>query len=355
MLKATTPEPRAGGAGQKERPALADFYAAAGRFICVEADSAETALLFRRYFEGWHVSALDGAPAGAGPDATVVVRSGGAPAAPPGLERFETAGGGLCHTDGGTYFFESDGSAVRVRAETPRRVEVWVGTSPASRERAALARLVFDASMTALRRCGLFELHGAGLVEPGAGAGVLVVGPSGSGKSTLATRLASAGWLYLSDDSLLLSARADAVEARALRRQFAVTEPTIAAGVLEGFEDLLTEPAPFDPLKRRFEPARVFPDRFAEACVPRAVLFPAVTREASSAARRLSQAETMRGLIRMCPWACYDRASAPAHLGLLAALARQAAGYELRAGLDLFNDAGRASALVGALARGEAS
>lgn len=324
----------------------------AGRFICVRAGDEHSARLFRRYFAGWHVSALEGAALDREPDVTIDVGSGPVPEAPRGLETFETAGGGLCHTDGRSYFFESDGSAVRVRAESPRRVEVWFGASPEARERAALARLIFDASMTALRRCGLFELHGAGLVEPESGEGFLLVGPSGSGKSTLATQLARAGWRYLSDDSLLLHERREVVEARALRRQFAVAEPTVAAGVLGGFEDRLSEPAPFDPLKRRFEPCEVFPERFAESCVPRAVFFPAVTREPASGARRLSQAETMRQLLRMCPWACYDKASAATHLGVLARLARQAAGYELRAGLDLLREASHASEFVRGCARG---
>ena len=340
------------------RPAFAQtFYAVAGRLICVEAEGDEAASLFRRHFEGWHVAPSEGARGGAR-DATIAVRESPAPAPPPrGFETFETGGGGLCHTDGRTYLFESNGSAVRACAESPGLVEVWVGAAHASREAAALARLVFDASMTALRRCGLFELHGAGLVEPRGGEGYLVVGPSGSGKSTLTTQLARAGWRYLSDDSLLLyeggakfegdGARAEGagprIEARALRRAFAVTEPTLAAGLLRGFEGLLGEPAPFDPSKRRFEPQAVFPESFAEACTPRAVFFPAITHAASSRARRLSQAETMRRLIRMCPWACYDKPAAKAHLGVLARLARQSAGFELLSGRDLLGDAGHAA------------
>jgi hypothetical protein len=217
-------------------------------------------------------------------------------------------------------------------------VEVWIGSSPASRERVALARLVFEASMVALRRCGLFELHAAGVVEPESGGGFLVVGPSGSGKSTLATQLASVGWHYLSDDALLLSGRGKEIEAFALRREFAVTEQTVAAGILEGFEDLLNEPVPFDPLKRRFKPHTIFPEGFSESCVPRAIFFPVITNEPQSQGRRLTQAETMRGLLRMCPWACYDRPAAATHLGLLARLARQAEGFELLAGRDLFGD-----------------
>lgn len=341
MENVTRPELPAGALANSERPALADTYAVAGRFVCVETGDQESAELFRRYFSGWHFARLDGAGRPE-PDAFIRVNHGAMPQPPAGLDAFETAEGGICHTDGRTYFFESNGSAVRVVGDR-RLVEVWIGAGTRSRERAALARLVFEASMVALRRCGLFELHSAGVVEPETGAGFLFSGPSGSGKSTLTTQLASAGWRYLSDDALLLQQRGELIEACALRREFALTEQTVEAGVLEGFEELLGEPAPFDPLKRRFKPHTIFPDRFAESCVPRALFFPVITHEPSSRARRLTQAETMRGLLRMCPWACYDRPAAAAHLGLLARLARQAAGFELHAGRDLLGDAGYAS------------
>lgn len=338
MENVITPDPYAGAVADSGRPALAETYAVAGRFVCVEAADPESAEHFRRFFAGWHFARREGVP-GREPDAKILIKAGAPPPAPGGLETFETAGGGLCHTDGRTYIFERDGSGVRA-AGGVRAVEVWVGPGLAARGRAALARLVFEATTVALRRCGLFELHAAGVVEPSGGGGFLVVGPSGSGKSTLATQLASAGWQYLSDDALLLRDGGGAgVEACALRREFAVTEQTVAAGVLEGFEELLGEPAPFDPLKRRFKPHAVFPRGFSETCVPRAILFPSITNEPASRARRLTQAETMRGLLRMCPWACYDRPAAAAHLALLARLARQAAGFELHAGRDLLGDA----------------
>jgi hypothetical protein len=338
MENMTSPGPRAGAAANSGRPALAETYAVAGRFVCVEAEDHASAEHFRRHFAGWHFARHEG-EASPEPDATIHVSAGAPPPPPGGLETFETAGGGLCRTDGRTYIFERDGSAVRAVGEG-RGVEVWVGGGSASRGRPSLARLVFEATMVALRRCGLFELHAAGVVEPETGSGLLVAGPSGSGKSTLATQLASAGWGYLSDDALLLRDGGGVVEACALRREFAITEQTVAAGVLEGFEELLGEPVPFDPLKRRFKPHAAFPEGFSESCVPRALFFPVITHEAESRARRLTQAETMRGLLRMCPWACYDRPPAAAHLGLLARLARQAAGFELRAGRDLLGDAG---------------
>jgi hypothetical protein len=89
--------------------------------------------------------------------------------------------------------------------------------------------------------------------------------------------------------------------------------------------------------------------------VPRAIFLPFITNEPASRARRLTQAETMRALLRMCPWACYDKPAAATHLGLLARLARQAAGYELRAGRDLLGDAGYSSDYLGGLLKKETS
>jgi hypothetical protein len=351
MENSDCPDYSVSGSKQSTRPALASLFAVAGRFVSVECGCEESARLVRRYFEDWHVSPLDSAE-GVRPDATIKVRDGEPPPpAPDGFESFEVAEGGVCRTDGRTYFFESAGSAVRVCGETPSLVEVWIGDTPHARERASLARLIFNASMTAMRRCGLFELHGAGVVGR-TGAGVLFVGPSGSGKSTLATQLAVAGWRYLSDDTLLLFDGGGSVGARALRRVFAVTEPTVASGILDGYETLLSEPVPFDVGKLRFEPQTVFPGGFVESCAPRAIFFPAVTNERESRTRKLSQAETMARLIRMCPWACYDKPAANQHLGLLARLARQADGFELLAGLDLFGDAASASLYVQARMEG---
>lgn len=352
MENVNSPDPYAGAVANSGRPALADTYAVAGRFVCVTASDPDAAELFRRFYAGWHFARLEGAGPPA-PEASIRVNAGAPPLPPAGLDTFETAGGGLCRTDGRTYIFEREGAAVRAVGGRSA-VEVWMGRGAVARERTALARVVFEATMVALRRCGLFELHSAGVVEPLTGDGLLVVGPSGSGKSTLATQLASAGWRYLSDDALLLHGDSEQVEACALRREFAVTEQTVAAGILEGFEDLLQEPVPFDPLKRRFKPHEVFPEGFAESCVPRALVFPVITNEPASGARRLTQSETMRGLLRMCPWACYDRPAAAAHLGLLARLARQAAGFELKAGRDLLGDADYAAEYMrGLMSRGD--
>ncbi|HKP37233.1 MAG TPA: hypothetical protein VJT71_10260 [Pyrinomonadaceae bacterium] len=342
MEEAIHPDLSVGVWGHSERPAFADLYAVAGRFISIESTDGALTELVRRYFNGWHVNQV-AAPGAIQPDARIrITADNNRPQPPAHLESFEVAEGGVCRTDERTYFFESNQSVVRADYDEPPCVEVWVGNEPGDRERTALARLIFNSAMTAMRRCGLFELHAAGVVNPD-GVGVLIIGPSGSSKSTLAIQMADAGWQYLSDDSLLLYREEEVVHARALRRVFALSDETFSVSGIGRMESLETETLPFDPLKKRFEPRSVFPDRFTEVCEPRVLLFSRVTRETESRTTKLSQGETMAQLIRMCPWACYDKPAAQAHLNVLATLARQARGYELLAGTDLFGDAEHAA------------
>ena len=336
MENVVIPDLGVGALGYSKRPALANIYAVAGRFISVESPDPHLTDLFRRYFAGWHVEPVSENES-ARPNANILVTATDPPPSPAHLKSFEVADGGQCRTDAKFYFFESNGSVVRAGDGRSPLVEVWIGNSPQAQERSALARLIFNASMAAMRRCGLFELHAAGMLEAERGAGILVIGPSGSGKSTLATQLAAAGWQYLSDDSLLLFSDAETVKARALRRVFALSDETLSATGMD-LESIATETVPLDPLKTRFEPRSVFPDSFVNVCVPRTLFFSQVTNEPVSRTRTLSQRETMTQMIRMCPWACYDKPTAANHLSLLAALARQARGYLLFAGKDLFGD-----------------
>lgn len=324
-----------GAAEYSERPVFASFYAVAGRFVCVETSDSEINELMMRCFAGWHVDPLraDGLAA----NVTIAVHtSHDQPAPPANLAPFEVAEGGLCRTDGQIYFFENRGSTVVAGHRDSPRVEVWIGNSVESRERSVLARLIFNAAMVAMRRCGLYELHAAGVVSP-SGEGILVIGPSGSGKSNLAAQLAASGWQYLSDDSVLLYSRNGIVHAHALRRMFALTNEVFSAAGLTESDSIEVTVVPFDPLKKRFEPAPVFPGRFALSCQPTRVVFSRIENGAASRIQLLNRSETMARLIRMCPWACYDKTTAEAHLEVLGTLARQADGFELLAGADLLN------------------
>ncbi len=333
------------------RPALRKLYAVAGRSLCLEAADDGAARPFERIFDGWNLHPVAEGPE-ASADATIrVQRQTPPPLIPARLETFETELGWRCHTDETTYSLEGKGFAVRARAGD-RAVDVWLGAPGEVRlGPVALARLVFEATCAAWRRCGLFDIHAAACVEPSAGAGVLFAGPSGSGKSTLTTQLSASGWRYLSDDSLLLSETAGRVEAWGVRRAFALAESAFAGSGLPDLNELTTEPAPFDPLKRRFQPRDVFPEGFAERCTPRVLFFTALTHERETRCQRLSQHDAMSRLLRMCPWACYDRPAARGYVSALAALARQSASYELLAGTDLLGDLDYTAAYFAARAR----
>lgn len=325
-----------GAVGYSKRPAFATNYAVAGRFVSVETSDAEINELLKRYFAGWYVAPVAAAQ-NVKPDVRMVIHTSDDQPEPPAHQTwFEVAEGGRCCTDGRIYFFENNGSRVIAGHRGSAMVEAWIGSGADSRERSALARLVFNAAMVAMRRCGLYELHAAGVVDPN-GKGFLIVGPSGSGKSNLATQLAAAGWQYLSDDSVLLFNRDGMVQAHALRRMFALTDEIFSAAGVGKSNSIEVTVAPFDPLKKRFEPARVFPGRFARMSTPARVLFSRIEGTTKSRLQSLNRSDTMARLIRMCPWACYDKATANAHLEVLAQLARQVDGYELLAGADLLN------------------
>ena len=138
------------------------------------------------------------------------------------LDQFEIAEGGQCYTGGADYYLALGNSLVHLQNGNPvvefGSMSFLVAGIQCWRELASFA------VCAALRRYGLFELHGAGVVEPGSEKGVLIIGPSGSGKSTLALQLAMSGWPYLSDDELLLSLNEGTVEARGFRSFFAVRD-----------------------------------------------------------------------------------------------------------------------------------
>ena len=332
MSEVTFPAFSVEGSGTSKRSAFTQPYALAGRLILIDAADAELRDLLCAHFAAWHIERIEQRNP-IEPRVTISVTRDSAPAKPENLEPFSVASGGTCYTDATSYFFSNDGAVVQADASAPR-VHIWL-TEECLQDRVAMSEVIFNATMAALRRCGLYELHAAGVVAPNGG-GVLIIGPSGSSKSTLATHLAAAGWKYLSDDTLLLHESSGNIEARALRRVFALTNDTFDA-----FDNLQISEAtiaPFDPQKMRFEPRTVFPEGFTASCRPTALFFSRVAREVTSTTRALSRTETLAQLLRMCPWACYDKPTARAHLHVLSELARQARGFELSAGRDLFGD-----------------
>lgn len=341
MLKDPTPTlltfPR------KARPALETFYEIAGRVLSIRTFDEWSARWAERFIAGWHLTPVAGHAGEVG--CTLEVRRGAPPAIPFGWPRFEVPYG-YCYTNQVSSCLAVDGSVVIVHPSTTRLIEIRVNDARA--ERPSLARLFFHGMQMALRRCGLYELHAAGVAQPESGAGALIIGASGSGKSTLTVRLALSGWQYISDDFILLYESAGGAEARGLRRVFALTEATVATCDLPRIDEATRPTSEFDPCKRRLDPQVMFPAGFTESCLPKALFFPMVTAQATSHVIGLTQYEAMAQLIRVCPWACYDTPVAREHLHVLSRLARQCVSYLLKSGRDIFERPDFASELLAA-------
>jgi hypothetical protein len=321
---------------------LCQLYEVAGRVLSVRAFDEGVARSADRYVSGWNLNPVPGA-ADFRVACNIEIRLETPPAPPAHWHRFEIDRGS-CYTDRETYYFVVGGTVTIVHPPASRLIEVWV--------REASGEPYGIAFSTALRRCGLYEFHAAGAVEPETGAGALISGPSGSGKSTIAVRLSQEGWRYLSDDTLLLSEGERGIEARGFRRVFALTETTVAACQLPHTDASARVRADgFGPDKRRLDPHIMFPAGPAESCLPKALFFAAVTYQEKSSVVRLGQAEAMAQLIRMCPWACYDAPAGRNHLRVLSRLARQSVSYLLHSGRDLLEQPGFASEFLAAQMR----
>jgi hypothetical protein len=321
------------------RPAFRGFYSVAGRFLFVGCDEQHLAELIENLFAAWLLIPAEFS----GQPSDVNIHFHGRetlPTIPAGLEQFEIANGGQCYTDGQAYFLDLSNSLLVLNQSNATNVGVWLKTLPATAD-AELGRVASFAVSAGLRRCGLFELHSAGVVHPESDSGVLIIGPSGSGKSTLTLQLAAAGWRYLSDDELFLSVVDGKVEARGFRNFFAVTQKAMAASGIGSIGNSNVRGAE----KTCFEPKSLFPVTQVESAIPRRLLFTSISGENESRLARLSQAETMQRLIKHCPWATYDKAVAAENLDLLSRLARQSQAFDLFAGHDLLSP-NRASDLL---------
>ena len=332
------------------------IYRVAAQIIVVEAQDAWAAEVIEELFAGWYLTPDAGNREEVSLSPAIVIRSRVRPPEIPfGWPQFEIAGGGTCFTDGKTSYIEIEGSIVAIGKPGHAAVEVWTN-GMLEIQSAALTRVVTYALAAALRRRRLFELHSGAVIDPESGRGVLIIGPSGSGKSTLTVQLAAAGWSFLTDDVLLLSAAGFEVKAWPLRRCFAITTETFVAS------NFLQTRASLDYMqaqradnkhadnkndKKQFVPHRVFHSEFKEQCIPQTLFFSQLSGGERSHVLQLSSAETMARLIRMNPWSCYDRSTAAEHLAVLSALVKQSTGYSLLAGKDLLDPETSANLIAG--------
>jgi len=327
-------------------PALKLHYSVAGRILFVDAEDDWSALAVSSLLARWFFTPLS-VSGTALPHAIIKIRcSSKAPAVPAGLVSFEIAQGGICHTDGQTLYLDFNGSVVTIGPGSSPEADVWL----AERYDLAsevLAQVISQALSAVLRRSGLFELHSGGVVPPHHGKAVLIAGASGSGKSTLTCQLTACGWSYLSDDTLLIGQGRQGIEAWGLRRFFALSDDTIAAVRLPN----LLATANAGPLKKRFTPQDFFSSDQIQNARPGTIVFPVITFETESRVQVLTPSEAMARLLKLCPWATYDKLTAAEHQRMLGRLVKETVTLDILAGTDLLEDPNRASDLLIAYAR----
>jgi hypothetical protein len=328
----------------KGETVVAKYYSVANRVIAFEATEEWLSRSVESFLGGFYLQASP-PPAHGVADCEVCFTTGAPPPVPDGFEAFETEQG-VGYTNGETYHLVVNDSRIEVAPPAARRLTVWMGDTSEARHPVAQVNVLSYVMHFALRRCDLYDLHAAGTVEPRSGAGALFVGNSNSGKSSLTVRLARAGWSYLSDDMLLLYELAGGVRAMGLRRQFSVSEGTLAGCALPRLEEALGSPVNSDPTKRRLEPSVVFPRGFAESCRADFIFFPFVSGDATTGVSPLGKADAMVRLLQLYPWAGFD-AAARTYLRFLERLLRQAQCFVLSCGRDLLADPDCAPRLLG--------
>lgn len=321
------------------------FYRIADRCLSVEAKDGWAARVAKEFIGGFYFTPSASAEAGA-VDYRVIISTDEPPPVPHGLQGFDVPHGN-CYTDGESYYLDVDDSRVHVGSVASKEIKVWLGRTPHARHPVALTNTMAYVMQAALRRCALYDLHAAGLVEPETGAGFVFVGTSNSGKSTLTIRLAHSGWRYLSDDMLVLNEVGEGVEAYGLRRLFSVSARSLAGSRLPRLDEALGTTVASDPSKNRLEPSVVFPGARAEKCKPEVLCFPRLTGEERSRLEAISHAEAMARLIKLNPWSSYDVAAARGNLRVLGRLVSQTRTFALSAGRDILDDPDRAAVLLG--------
>ena len=177
-------------------------------------------------------------------------------------------------------------------------------------------------------------IHGAAVAPPGPDGAWLLVGDSGTGKSTTCAALARAGWLYLSDDQVVLAPAERGVTVEGWIRPFHL-DAGWDRGVRTGTREAVDPAVRFPGGRRRLAPLA-------------GILLPRVAADRPTAAAPADPGAALAELVRQSPWVLLDRGAAPRVLELLgAAVTRCRPPRHVSLGADCY---GAPDRLVAALA-----
>lgn len=179
-----------------------------------------------------------------------------------------------------------------------------------------------------LKRRGLYGLHAAGVCA--GGKGLLLTGPCGSGKTTLALALLRAGFDFLGDNTLFLTAGREGLRVLAFPDEADVTDQTVC--LFPELQDRVTSAESPERAKRRVKAEVLYKSTIAWSCTPAAIIFPHVAHTETSVLTTMRPDEA---LIELLPNILQtDARSSQAHLEILATLASEGRCYRLDAGHD---------------------
>ncbi len=200
--------------------------------------------------------------------------------------------------------------------------------TPASLANGRFEDITFTTLAPMLRRRGYFLLHAFAAAKDGHAA--LLVGASGSGKTTSGLSLVLNGWELLSNDVVALQARPEGVFALPVPDMVSIRPFTFH--LLPELARRLGRPPAAEPFSI---PAGALTNgRWAKPALVTAVYFPALYREAASAAIPINRAVCLARLMEQSidQW---DTAVLADHMNVLQILSRQAAPYTLRLARDI--------------------
>lgn len=310
-------------------------YSVADRTLCFQGVD-ELLDLVHDFLSGYYFTPADSSELRHQPVHLIEVHRSAPPAFP-----FENSGfaieDGYCYSDHEQIVLLVNGSTIAVSAPELNRTDVWLSDTTASRHTLALNNVILYAVQAALRRGGMYQFHAGCVLAPDATRGMLLVGDSGCGKSTLTAVLIRHGWRFVSDDNLLLRDTPAGILAWALRRYFTFAKSTLDECELRQFPDAIGPTVPGDRDKVRFYARRAFPESFVQTCVPDVILFPAIGAEPQTRIEPVKPGDALARLLRQCPWAICDTATAPDHVRALASLIKQTRSYSVITGRDVFD------------------
>jgi len=214
-----------------------------------------------------------------------------------------------------------------------RHATVWYSESAAA-DAWLLSHPFFTISLTELlKREGLFMVHAAGLAV--GRKGLLLAGDSGSGKTTLTLMLVRAGFGFLADDTVFLSASVPGEISRGLRvlafpDEAGVTEQT--AGFFAELQSLPGRPPPGGRNKKPLGVAQTYGVKPCWECEPAVLVFPQPSGSDQSVIAPMPASEALMRLV--CNVLRTEARSCQAHLDALAALVRVSRCYSLQTGRD---------------------